>query len=100
MCVRARALTDDPIFQAMFPAFSTCCTELVDRWESKLLAAGCEGSVELDVSQEFPVLTGDVITRTSFGSSFTEGRRIFELQVDQAKRLMKLLQYLYIPGFL
>ncbi|KAF6993988.1 hypothetical protein CFC21_010787 [Triticum aestivum] len=86
--------------KAMFPAFSTCCTELVDRWESKLLAAGSEGSVELDVSQEFPVLTGDVITRTSFGSSFTEGRRIFELQVDQAKRLMKLLQYLYIPGFL
>ncbi|CAL4948612.1 unnamed protein product [Urochloa decumbens] len=82
----------------MLPAFSTCCTELIDRWESKL--AGSNGSYELDIWPEFQNLTGDVISRTAFGSSFMEGRRIFQLQGEQAERLIKAVQYLYIPGFL
>ncbi|CAL4975171.1 unnamed protein product [Urochloa decumbens] len=82
----------------MLPAFSTCCTELIYRWESKL--AGSNGSYELDIWPEFQNLTGDVISRTAFGSSFMEGRRIFQLQGEQAERLIKAVQYLYIPGFL
>ncbi|CAO2204086.1 unnamed protein product [Urochloa humidicola] len=82
----------------MLPAFSTCCTELIDRWESKL--AGSNGSYELDIWPEFQNLTGDVISRTAFGSSFMEGRRIFQLQGEQAERLIKAIQYMYIPGFL
>ncbi|CAO1948282.1 unnamed protein product [Urochloa humidicola] len=82
----------------MLPAFSTCCTELIDRWESNL--AGSDGSYELDVWPEFQNLTGDVISSTAFGSSFMEGRRIFQLQGEQAERLIKAFQYTYIPGFL
>ncbi|OEL23873.1 Cytochrome P450 72A14 [Dichanthelium oligosanthes] len=82
----------------MLPAFSTCCTELIDRWESKL--AGCDGSYEVDIWPEFQNLTGDVISRTAFGSSFMEGRRIFQLQAEQAERVIKAFQYMYIPGFL
>jgi len=83
----------------MMPAFSTCCTELIDRWESKLSDAS-DGSYEVDVWPEFQNLTGDVISRTAFGSSFMEGRRIFQLQGEQAERLIKAFQYIYIPGFL
>nr|CAB3477685.1 unnamed protein product [Digitaria exilis] len=82
----------------MLPAFSTCCTELIDRWESKL--ASSDGPYELDVWPEFQNLTGDVISRTAFGSSFMEGRRIFQLQGEQAERLIKAFQYMYIPGFM
>jgi hypothetical protein len=82
----------------MLPAFSTCCTELIDRWDSKI--AGSDGSYELDIWPEFQNLTGDVISRTAFGSSFMEGRRIFQLQSEQAERLIKALQYTYIPGFM
>nr|WOT19183.1 CYP72A385-like protein 2 [Echinochloa crus-galli var. crus-galli] len=82
----------------MLPAFSTCCTELTDRWESKL--AGSDGSYEVDIWPEFQNLTGDVISRTAFGSSFMEGRRIFQLQAEQAERVIKAFQYMYIPGFL
>ena len=82
----------------MLPAFSTCCTELIDRWENKL--AGSDGSYELDIWPEFQNLTGDVISRTAFGSSFMEGRRIFQLQSEQAERLIKAFQYMYIPGFM
>jgi len=83
----------------MMPAFSTCCTELIDRWESKLSDAS-DGSYEVDVWPEFQNLTGDVISRTAFGSSFIEGRRIFQLQGEQAERVIKAFQYIYIPGFL
>ena len=83
----------------MMPAFSTCCTELIDRWESKLSDAS-DGSYEVDIWPEFQNLTGDVISRTAFGSSFMEGRRIFQLQGEQAERLIKAFQYIYIPGFL
>ncbi|KAL6842590.1 hypothetical protein ACP4OV_027434 [Aristida adscensionis] len=84
--------------KCMLPAFSTCCTELIDRWESKV--SGSDGSYEIDIWPEFQNLTGDVISRTAFGSSFMEGRRIFQLQGEQAERLIKAFQYMYIPGFL
>jgi len=83
----------------MMPAFSTCCTELIDRWESKVSDAS-DGSYEVDIWPEFQNLTGDVISRTAFGSSFIEGRRIFQLQGEQAERVIKAFQYIYIPGFL
>ena len=83
----------------MMPAFSTCCTELIDRWESKVSDAS-DGSYEVDIWPEFQNLTGDVISRTAFGSSFMEGRRIFQLQGEQAERVIKAFQYIYIPGFL
>ncbi|BAD61160.1 cytochrome P450-like [Oryza sativa Japonica Group] len=82
----------------MLPAFSTCCSEMIDRWDSKL--AGSDGPFELDIWQEFQNLTGDVISRTAFGSSFMEGRRIFQLQEEQADRIIKTIQYIYIPGYL
>jgi hypothetical protein len=85
----------------MMPAFYTCCTELVDRWGSKLAGSdGGSGSYELDIWPEFQNLTGDVISRTAFGSSFMEGWRIFQLQGEQAERLIKVFRYMYIPGFL
>ncbi|KQK08831.1 cytochrome P450 72A13 [Brachypodium distachyon] len=84
--------------KGMSPAFSTCCTELIDSWESKL--ANSDGSQEIDIWKEFQNLSGDVISRTAFGSSFMEGRRIFQLQAEQAERVIKAFQYIYIPGYL
>ncbi|KAF8675965.1 hypothetical protein HU200_047465 [Digitaria exilis] len=70
----------------MLPAFSACCEELVSRWAQSL---GPDGSCELDVDPELQTLTGDVISRTAFGSSYLEGRKIFQLQAEQAERLIK-----------
>ncbi|KAK8938186.1 Secologanin synthase [Platanthera guangdongensis] len=82
-------------FQQMLPAFSTCCSELIGRWE-KFVHRG--GTTELDVWPEFQNLTGDVISRTAFGRSYEEGRRIFQLQMEQAKLLILASQNVYIPG--
>nr|CAD1823841.1 unnamed protein product [Ananas comosus var. bracteatus] len=80
----------------MLPSFSTCCTELIARWENLVPS---EGSSEIDVWPELQNFTGDVISRTAFGSSYQEGRRIFQLQSELAERLIQAFQYLHIPGY-
>lgn len=83
--------------KGMVPAFATSCIRLVERWEE--LVGGVEGSsCELDVWPEFQNLTGDVISKTAFGSSFEEGQRIFQLQKEQAQLVMEALLVPYIPG--
>ncbi|MQM03389.1 hypothetical protein Taro_036171, partial [Colocasia esculenta] len=80
----------------MFPAFSTCCDELIARWE-KLVSPN--GYYELDVWPEFQNFSGDVISRAAFGSSFEEGRRIFQLQAELAELLILGVQKMFIPGY-
>jgi len=57
-----------------------------------------ERSKELDIWPQFQKLTSDMISRTAFGSSYEEGRRIFELQKEQAEIIMKQFNSIYIPG--
>uniref|UniRef100_A0A0A9F4E2 Uncharacterized protein n=1 Tax=Arundo donax TaxID=35708 RepID=A0A0A9F4E2_ARUDO len=54
----------------MLPIFSACCVETVTRWENSMSS---EGSSVTDVWPEFQNLTGDVISRTAFGSSYQGG---------------------------
>ncbi|CAN6301046.1 unnamed protein product [Urochloa humidicola] len=83
--------------KGMLPEFSSCCEELIGRWA---LSAGSGGWCELDVWPELQNLTGDVISRTAFGSSYLEGRRIFQLQAEQGERLVATIQKIIIPGYL
>lgn len=80
----------------MMPAFIACCNELITRWEDHV---GSDEAKEIDVWPEFQNLTGDVISRAAFGSSFSEGRRIFQIQSEQAQNVVKMLNTLYLPGF-
>ena len=58
-----------------------------------------EVSSEIDVWPEFQNLTGDVISRTAFGSNYQEGMNIFQLQGEQAERLIQSFQTIFIPGY-
>ncbi|XP_042501196.1 cytochrome P450 CYP72A219-like [Macadamia integrifolia] len=82
----------------MLSAFYTSSSEMVNKWE-KLVAS--EGSCELDVWPELQNLTGDVISRTAFGSSYEEGRWIFKLQDEQAKLFIQSFQnpLIFMPGY-
>ncbi|KAL5990010.1 hypothetical protein ACLOJK_010906 [Asimina triloba] len=81
--------------KGMLPAFSASCSELISRWE-KLI--GSEGCREVDVWPDLNNFTGDVISRTAFGSNYREGMRLFELQAEQARLMMKAIRNIYIPG--
>ncbi|XP_044443353.1 cytochrome P450 72A15-like [Triticum aestivum] len=80
----------------MLPAFSACCEELVGKWMRSL---DPNNSCELDVYPELQSLTGDVISRIAFGSSYLDGREIFQLQSEQAERLLTNLKKIIIPGY-
>ena len=88
-------LTVHLTLQRMLPAFTTCTSELIKRWEDSM---GSGKAQEIDVWPELQDLTGDAISRAAFGSSLTEGRRIFRIQSEQVQ-LLNSMTNLYIPGY-
>ncbi|KAA8524064.1 hypothetical protein F0562_010506 [Nyssa sinensis] len=80
----------------MLPAMHLSCSEMMSKWE---VLVSEKGSCELDVWPNLHNLACDVISRTSFGSSYEEGRRIFELQKEQAQLAQEVFDSFYIPGW-
>uniref|UniRef100_A0A2K1YI30 Cytochrome P450 n=1 Tax=Populus trichocarpa TaxID=3694 RepID=A0A2K1YI30_POPTR len=77
----------------MIPAFYESCSGMINKWE-KLVSVD-EGSCELDVWPDLQGLTCDAISRTSFGSNYEEGKRIFDL----LKELTDLTVHVIIKAF-
>ncbi|PPR92605.1 hypothetical protein GOBAR_AA28067 [Gossypium barbadense] len=59
-------------FWNMIPAVVASVETMLEKWKSK------EGK-EMEVFQEFRLLTSEVISRTAFGSSYLEGEKIFDM---------------------
>lgn len=79
----------------MVPAMYLSCIEIMEKWENMVSP---KGQCELDIWPDFETLTSDVISRTSFGSNFEEGRKISLLQKEQAALVIQAAQEAYIPG--
>ncbi|KAF7822554.1 cytochrome P450 CYP72A219 [Senna tora] len=82
----------------MLPAFYECCNKMVNEWK-KLVSESENGSMDLDVWPWSQGMTADVISRTAFGSSCEEGRKVLQLQIQQAHLTHKVLRSIYIPGW-
>jgi hypothetical protein len=80
----------------MLPAFRQSCSDMISKWESMVCE---EGSIELDVWPYLQNLSSDMISRTAFGSSYEEGRNIFQLQRELAELIMQSMRSIYIPGW-
>ncbi|KAK1419758.1 hypothetical protein QVD17_29069 [Tagetes erecta] len=80
----------------MVPAFYVSCNEMIKTWEEML--SSDKSSCEVDVWPYLQSFSSDVISRTAFGSSFEEGRRISQLQQEQAELVIMAEQSVYIPG--
>ena len=71
--------------QNMTPAMITSAEEMLERWKHH------EGK-EIEVFEEIRLYTSEVISKTAFGSSYVEGRKIFQM-------LMKLASLTAINGY-
>ncbi|PQQ12898.1 cytochrome P450 CYP72A219-like isoform X2 [Prunus yedoensis var. nudiflora] len=68
---------------------------MINEWE-RLVSK--EGACELDVWPCLQTLSADVISLAAFGSSYQEGRKIFQLLREQEKFFTTAIQSVYIPG--
>ncbi|PHT42644.1 hypothetical protein CQW23_16669 [Capsicum baccatum] len=66
----------------MLGAFAHCTEDMISRWDKQ---TGSTGSCELDISQEFHSLTGDMLSKAAFGSNFEEGKLVFSLLREQCE---------------
>ncbi|KAL0362601.1 UNVERIFIED_CONTAM: cytochrome [Sesamum calycinum] len=81
----------------MVSSIRLSCSNMVEKWES--MFSRSERSLEIDVWPHLESLSGDVISRTAFGSSHEEGERIFELHKEQVKLVLELMKFFFIPGW-
>ncbi|XP_058187067.1 cytochrome P450 CYP72A616-like isoform X1 [Rhododendron vialii] len=81
--------------QGMMPAFLASGCKLVDKLK-ELVSPG--GSCEVDMAAEFQIFSADVIARAAFGSSYEQGKKVFELQKEQVVLVMEAYQSIYFPG--
>ncbi|XP_055831050.1 cytochrome P450 734A1-like [Solanum dulcamara] len=80
----------------MIPMMGKSMKDMLNKWSSKM---SNDGKVEIEVSEWFLRLSEDVITHTVFGSSYEDGKTIFELQTQQLAYATKAFQQVFIPGF-
>lgn len=75
----------------MIPEMSKSFEMMLEKWKDY------EGQ-EIDVHKEFGLVTTDVISRTAFGSSYIEGKHIFDMVAKLTAIIVRNVYKLRFPG--
>ncbi|KAI3407382.1 USP domain-containing protein [Psidium guajava] len=75
----------------MVPVMVETVHEMLARWKHQ------EGK-EIEVFEEFKLFTCEVISKTAFGSSYVEGRSIFQMLTDLGVILTRNIRHVRFPG--
>nr|BAL45208.1 cytochrome P450 monooxygenase [Glycyrrhiza uralensis] len=81
----------------LIPIFSQSCDEMVNKLESVVSASN--GTCELDIWPFCQNVSRDVLARAGFGSSYEEGKRVFELQKEMLRLTVTLFRFAFILGY-
>lgn len=71
---------------------------MLRKWDEIISRKGSSG--EIDIWPSLQNLSGDAISRAAFGSCYEEGKKIFELQREQADHYQTVERTVfYVPGY-
>lgn len=82
--------------KGMIPTMLDSANTTFDKWERLCRTSG--GCCEIEVFGQFVEMTADIIARTAFGSSYEDGKRVFDLQRQQQVLAIEADRSTYIPG--
>ncbi|KAJ8636532.1 hypothetical protein MRB53_010799 [Persea americana] len=76
---------------------AACTLSMLNGWQEKVTEAKGQ-CVEMEMGMEFKQLTADIISHTTFGTSFIEGKEVFEVQMELQERAIVSSTDIFIPG--
>ncbi|KAI3801876.1 hypothetical protein L1987_29993 [Smallanthus sonchifolius] len=79
----------------LVPMATSSVLRMLEKW----LDMSNSDEVEIEVSQWYQSLTEETVTRTAFGTSYEDGKHIFQLQAQQMVLASKAFQKVTIPGY-
>ncbi|PHT33559.1 hypothetical protein CQW23_25359 [Capsicum baccatum] len=77
--------------KSMIPVMIMSCETMLDRWKFY-------EDEEIEVFEEFRLLTSEIISRTAFGSSYLEGKNIFQMLMKLTLVVSRNAHKIRFPG--